>query len=262
MSRVNLQGRRRFLEAAAATLASLTCGCVRVEQRPSTIVAGTGQDSGLPDRFDVLCWNLHKNTDATAALHTLAPDADLALLQESVATPDARPGHATLVVAFRRARDDRPAGVMTVSQATPSSSTALLSDTHEPLTRTPKSSLVTMIPLASGGGLLVANVHGVNFRPAEALRGQLQELDPLLRAHAGPTIVAGDFNTWSRDRRDVLSQFAERHALTSVFVGANAPALDAILHRGLRVESSRVIPSALSDHDALWARFVVSPAAP
>ncbi len=214
----------------------------------------------MADRFVVVCWNIHKNAEAAAALAQLAPEADLALLQES--TLAGPPGHATLVVAFRRARDERPAGVMTMSQATPTSSTALLSDTREPLVHTPKSALVTRIPLARGGALLVANVHGVNFRRAQALAGQLQELDPLLRAHAGPVIVAGDFNTWSRARRDVLSEFSERHALTSVFVGADAPRLDAILYRGLRPESSRVIPSRHSDHDALRVGFVVGVAAP
>ncbi len=246
----------RFFGVAAATLVLLACGCVRVSERPTTLVVGTAQASALPDGFEVVCWNIHKNADAAAALDGLAPDADLVLLQES--TPEAPAGHATMVVAFRRSRDDRPAGVMTVSRAVPKSSTALLSDTHEPVFRTPKSALVSMIPLAGGGALLVANVHGVNFRNADALAGQLQELDPLLREHAGPLLVAGDFNTWSRARRDVLSRFALRHGLTSVFRGADAPRLDAILYRGLRPENSVVIPSRDSDHDALRVRFVVT----
>ncbi len=259
MPPVQLAGRRRFSKATLAALASVACGCVRVPARPTTLVGGHGQVPALPDRFEVLCWNIHKNADAAQALDRIGSDPDLVLLQESVATAEAPPGHATLVVAFRRARDDRPAGVMTVSQATPSSSTALLSDTLEPLVRTPKSALVSMVPLARGGELLVANVHGVNFRRADALRGQLDELDPLLRAHTQPAIVAGDFNTWSPARRAALSAFAQRHGLRSVFEGDGAPRLDAILYRGLDPEGARVIPSKDSDHNALRVWFVVSP---
>lgn len=262
MLRVGSGGRRCFFQAAASVVVSLACGCVRVPERPTTLVAGSGRGAALHDRFEVVCWNIHKNSDALAALDELAPDADLVLLQESVTTIGAPAGHATLVVAFRRSRDERPAGVMTISQTTPSASTAVLSDSREPLAGTPKSALVSMVPLARGGELLVANVHGVNFRDAKALRGQLEELDPLLRAHAGPAIVAGDFNTWSRARRRVLAEFAERHALTSVFIGADAPRLDAILYRGLRPETSLVIPSRDSDHDALHVRFAVGATAP
>jgi len=252
-------GRRRFFEAVAATLTSVACGCVRVPERPTTLATGTGQASTLPDQFEVVCWNIHKNADAAAAVDGLAPGAELALLQESATTTGVPAGHAIMVVAFRRARDERPAGVMTISRAVPNSSTALLSDTREPFVRTPKSSLVTMIPLARGGVLLVANVHGVNFRNADALAGQLRELDPLLSVHRGPVIVAGDFNTWSRARRDVVSAFTERHALASVFVGEDAPRLDAIFYRGLRPENSVVISNRHSDHDALRVRFVLSP---
>ncbi len=221
------------------------------------VVAGSGDAHVLPARFEVVCWNVHKNADPAAALLGLAPDADLVLLQESASVTGGPPGYAMMVVAFRRARDGRPAGVKTVTGVAPTSTTALLSDTREPLVRTPKSALVSTVPLAPGGSLLVANVHGVNFRNARALAGQLEELDPLLREHTGPIIVAGDFNTWSRARHDALVDFAQQHGLESVFVGADAPRLDAVLFRGLHPEDSSVIPSKASDHDVLRVRFSV-----
>ncbi len=139
---------------------------------------------------------------------------------------------------------------------------ALLSPTPEPLTQTPKSALLTWVALADAPDreLLLVNLHGVNFRRAPILAEQLRALDPAIAEHRGPLVVAGDFNSWSRNRQTVVREFAERHALVSVFAVVEVeaePRLDDVYVRGLLVRDARVLASETSDHDGIWVELAL-----
>ncbi|MBK8804352.1 MAG: endonuclease/exonuclease/phosphatase family protein [Fibrobacteres bacterium] len=167
----------------------------------------------IPSRFTLVSWNTHKEINAgfLSDLGSLvgASRADLVLLQE--ARVDSNPS------ALQSALSDRiwhlsanlagngvQYGVLTASSALPLEATPLLSKAGEPIARTRKASLVTRYRIAHDT-LCVANVHALNFSPLlSGFRGQLSDLCDRLRAHSGPLIVAGDFNTWS-DRKQNLS---------------------------------------------------------
>lgn len=237
----------------------LLAGCVHLHEAPVTVTAGTAPDTELPAKFELLCWNVHKerNRNLAAELARIGTDSHLVLLQEAIRT-DALPLRAwTMVEAFRFTNGGTPAGVATGSSAATIDTHSLYSSGREPLARTPKSALATTMRLHGGLVLLVINVHGVNFRNARALEDQLADLEPIVAAHAGPVIVAGDFNTWTRRRVTVLEAFAARHGLARVFTERGAPRLDAVFQRGLTVEDATVVRSRFSDHDALRVRFVV-----
>jgi endonuclease/exonuclease/phosphatase (EEP) superfamily protein YafD len=238
-------------------------GCVRIPASASLLVAGEGVPAGVPDTFDVLSFNAHKNRHALdTELSRLADGADVVLLQEAVGVQTAPGQRRAMVVAFRRRRDERPAGVLTATTTAVLREIPLLSAAREPWVRTPKSALVSLVRLDRGDTLMVVNVHGINFRPAAALRDQLAALRPWLAAHDGPAIVGGDFNTWSRARHATLDAFCRELGLRPSFSGPAAPRLDAILYRGLKLQRAEILPAAHSDHDALRVRFRVPTPAP
>ncbi|HNY30299.1 MAG TPA: endonuclease/exonuclease/phosphatase family protein [Fibrobacteria bacterium] len=166
----------------------------------------------LPGRFTMVVWNVHKEADPgfLSDLGSLVgtSGADLVLLQE--ARVDSDPS------ALQSALGDRiwhlsanlagtkvQYGVLTASSGLPLEATALLSQAGEPIALTRKASLVTRYRIASET-LCVANVHALNFSPLlSGFRGQLSDLVERMRAHAGPLIVAGDFNTWNARKQSL-----------------------------------------------------------
>jgi endonuclease/exonuclease/phosphatase (EEP) superfamily protein YafD len=237
----------------------LASGCVHPSLGPETLAAGQAAASQLPAEFELLSWNVHKQRSRRfeAELLRFGADVELLLLQEAI---EAEPVWSllpaehgwTLVVAFEYGRADVATGVATGSVAVPLREQALLSPVREPVLRTPKSALLSWVEIEGAGeSLLVINLHGINFRRAPALEAQLRAFDEPLDAHAGPVIVAGDFNTWSARRREVVETFAARHRLASPFRGEPEPRLDNVYVRGLDVREAEVLKSRSSDHDAL-----------
>lgn len=212
---------------------------------------GQAERSSLPDAFTVVVWNIHKEREAVLELTALADGASLVLLQEGTGPDLPLPGEATQAVSFRFVRGGAMTGVLTVSRAEARASRPLRTDANEPLVGTPKTALVSRFALESGASLLVVNLHGINLRGARHLETQLGAIEAEAREHAGPMLVAGDFNTWSRPRRAVVLAFAERLGLEAVFDGPEAPRLDAVFVRGLEVQEARVVDTRSSDHDAL-----------
>jgi endonuclease/exonuclease/phosphatase (EEP) superfamily protein YafD len=230
-----------------ALAAVLALGCVHPSVEPTTLAAGQASATRLPAEFELLSWNTHKQRHRgfEAELLRFCEGVELVLLQEAT---EAEPvwsllpsEHAwTLVVAFEVRRGEIATGVATGSVASPLREQALLSPVREPILHTPKSSLLSWVNVRDDS-ILVINLHGINFRRAPALAAQLRSFEDALDAHAGPVIVAGDFNTWSARRREVVEAFAARHCLVSPF--AEQP--------GLRVLAAEILPSRSSDHDAL-----------
>ncbi len=245
--------------ARLALVLALVAGCVHVPEAPVTLSGGSAPRSELPETFELLCWNIYKERrrGVVPELERFAARADLVLLQEAV-RPDTLPTRSwTMVQAFRFVRGGAPAGVATGSVAPPMQQLPLHSPEREPFARTPKSALVTKVPIEGDAVLLVVNVHGVNFRRADALHDQLAALEPIVAEHVGPVVVAGDFNTWSPRRVAVVDAFAARLGLAPVFTDRGGPRLDGVFQRGLSVRHADVLTTRSSDHAALRVRFAV-----
>lgn len=134
---------------------------------------------------------------------------------------------------------------------------------REPWLRSPKASLVTRYRLQNSiETLLVANIHAINFTfGTRAFGRQVSDLVQLIRGHAGPMVIAGDFNTWSNRRQrvldnalavlDVLPVQYDAERVTRVFGNQ----LDHIYYRGLALRQAEARPTDTSDHNLLTARF-------
>ena len=159
------------------------------------------------------------------------------------------------------------AGVLTASRASYLNHRAVITEHFEPVSNTPKVSLVTEHALAQGT-LLTINSHLINFVDLVKFRAQLHELESAIVAHSGAIIFSGDFNTWNRSRWQLLDKMTRRLGLMRAqFSETDAqnikrflmsPPLDHIFYRGLRQNNlqARVLNNICSsDHKPMLVEF-------
>ncbi|MEA3230673.1 MAG: endonuclease/exonuclease/phosphatase family protein, partial [Thermodesulfobacteriota bacterium] len=127
----------------------------------------------------------------------------------------------------------------------------------------PKTILISKYIIArSIDKLIVANIHGINISLGiGAYQKQLDGLQNILKKHVGPLILAGDFNSWSKERTAIMTRLAENLSLqvlafndedrTTIFGGP----VDHILYRGLKPLTYEVHPVSSSDHNPITVTF-------
>ncbi len=233
------------------------------EQKVNTGVRKALNEEG----FTLTRWNIYKqNNDGWHRdLKTLSDKSDLVLLQEAYLTQELTQllgitqEEWEMISAFRY--KGVHAGVMTASDIPSVASCA--QRIIEPLAQLPKSSLVSYFPIKGQvQTLLVANIHAVNFTPGlERFTRQLQEIKTIMAKHDGPIVFAGDFNTWSESRMDVLNELTADLDMKKVEFIDSAPVemlgshLDHIFFRGLTLDDAKAISVESSDHYPLTANF-------
>ncbi|WP_425597849.1 endonuclease/exonuclease/phosphatase family protein [Vibrio nereis] len=222
-------------------------------------------------RINVLVWNIYKqNRDNWKnELAELSQSAQLVLLQEASMTPDLQQWidqqgwFGSQVDAFKAF--DATAGVLNLSQDTPNLACAYTE--LEPWLRLPKSALYATYPLSDGSELAVVNIHAVNFTyGTEEYHRQLSTLVEELLSHEGPIIVAGDFNSWSESRLQVMKKALDRVGLleaaydidnrTQFITGLP---LDHIFYRGLELIKAEAPITSASDHNPILVSFKLKP---
>ena len=204
-------------------------------------------------------------------LTAVSVNTDLVLIQEAVLHGGiAQPFHVgsgmewIMVENLRHASEHITTGPKTGSRVTAATSAFVRSLDREPLINTPKTFLLTSYPLASGGSLLVLNVHAINLVSSAKFMRQVEQMVAAVADHRGPCIVAGDFNTWNKPRTHILRRAMAELGLTRV--PAAAPqwrhfnqVLDHVFFRGMRLIGARPLPHIKSsDHVPLWAEFDLS----
>jgi endonuclease/exonuclease/phosphatase (EEP) superfamily protein YafD len=238
-----------------------------------------GFDRGIElagPRVTLLSWNVQKVHDPRIAeeLEALIArhEPDLVFIQEARADapePDQLGGY--FADGWSYPWDGGPTiGVLTLSGASPVRAQAVRSQWREFFVTAPKVSLVTEYRLADGATLLAVNVHLLNFEKWNPfmLRAQLADLEAVMAAHDGPTVMAGDFNTWNEHRLELVGDLASRLGLTEItsfepgrttgdlgseifnglFGIAPGLPLDRVYVRGFAAVSARVLAKGSSDH--------------
>jgi endonuclease/exonuclease/phosphatase (EEP) superfamily protein YafD len=233
-----------------------------------TFPAGSVTCRGLDSAgFNLMTWNAFKERKGgwSEDYVRLSRGQDVVLLQEARLTPALRASieQSGYLWSMTRAFDYQGIanGVLTAGRSPASG--ACTSRQTEPLTRIPKSALLTRFPLyKSGEELLVANLHGINFTlGTESYRTQLEALERAVAGHTGPMVLAGDFNDWSQRRDDILSLLAQRLHLVPVQLTGDARRrywgrpVDHVFYRGLEVVQARAVKVTSSDHNPVLVRF-------
>ncbi|WP_299792275.1 endonuclease/exonuclease/phosphatase family protein [uncultured Shewanella sp.] len=222
----------------------------------------------LDGRLNVSVWNIYKQKKRNwrRVLNNLSHSSQLVLLQEAGLSEEMVHFIASrsLNVAMARAFKlfGTSLGVMNLSDAGAINACAF--HATEPLIRFAKSALVTHYPLSNGESLLVVNLHGINFDwKLTRYTEQFEALSLELSGHSGPIILAGDFNTWRKDRFELIAEFARRFDLSEAeyhlderqrFFGL---ALDHLFYRGLDFHHAESRVTDASDHNPIIAHFTL-----
>lgn len=216
----------------------------------------------------VLVWNIYKQNrrQSLLTLENYAQDRDLVLLQEASLSVglksfiDEFGFNANMANAFEIFKT--ASGVMTMAKVNPISSCDFF--VPEPWIRLPKSAIVSKYLMSNGQELLVLNLHAINFSwQLHAFQQQLDEAIIRLKAHHGPIIVGGDFNTWREARVAKVMHLAKDIGLKEiVFAPDNRKqilglSLDHIYIRGLELVGAYSPKTLASDHNPLFARFKI-----
>ena len=213
----------------------------------------------LPEEISVLSWNIYKGQREALLddLTLLSHEADMVLLQEAML--DKR--YLGLKPFWRFAPGykvrDLDSGVLTLSQWP---AAVHCHFTHvEPWLRTPKATNLVTYLLADGQQLLAVNMHAINFALGlRDYRAQLADAVEIMTNHEGPIIFAGDLNSWSESRRDLVRSLLQPLGLHEAsFATDNRTrtfglALDQLWLRGVGVNDARVPLYTSSDHNPLF----------
>lgn len=248
-----------------ASTSSLTEKAKACSSHLGLLPVAEGQVLSAP--LEIFSWNIQKasNDGWMDDLLKLGSEAHLAFIQE--ATLRAQLGEAQtrgpLYQSFAQGYSNasQNTGVMTLSTHAPTMQCNFTRT--EPWLGTPKAATVTEHALEGREDRLLAiNIHAVNFTLGiEDLEEQLRPLVELLTTHRGPAILAGDFNTWSTTRQQLVDRVLSQHGLEPLTfepdlrTTAFGMALDHIYVRGLVAEFTEVVPVTSSDHNALRARL-------
>ena len=257
-----------------------TLDCAIIGPNPSPgVQPGSGYKAALPvipdpglnaEGFSFTTWNIHKGKAEGWGedFQKICRSTDILILQEAYLSDNFK----SLLqqedlqwdLAAAYAYQKIEAGVLTASKIAPSSTCSFMD--KEPITRVPKSILITRYPISGKHGeLLVANIHAINFTMGyTAFQRQCDRLESVLATHKGPMIVSGDFNTWNDGRMSRVNAMAKRLDLSPVPFNKNQKSkffgqpVDHIYYRELEIQNATTLMVATSDHNPLTVVFKVA----
>ncbi|GAB4013994.1 MAG: endonuclease/exonuclease/phosphatase family protein [Bdellovibrio sp.] len=234
---------------------------------------GEGTNPALnPDRIQVTVWNMFKGDkdNFVRDFNTVTKNSDILMLQETFLDDKMKglfKNHTGFeyitATSFIFENKNVETGLATASHTRSTAQAFLRSQDREPVVKTPKIVLMATYPIQGKYvELLTVNIHAVNFVTTAAFKRQLFSTIPRVKSHIGPVIFAGDFNTWSDERLELLDQYIKELGLKEVpwtpdtRMRTFKRPLDHILYRGLNLVESRVWGELDgSDHKALEAVF-------
>lgn len=235
---------------------------------------GSFSKAKLPSTFKLLVWNIYKTDkpDWKKDFNSIMQNKDLILLQEfidnelSLNTLKTHQKYAwDFATSFVFEETGLRTGVAIGSKTEPLDLYFYRTKNLEPIVRTPKVFTISEYAIEDKKNTLKAmNIHGINFVSSKKLDAQLKASYLELKEHKGPIVFAGDFNTWSRKRVDVLNKYIKLLNLEEVNFSPDHRMfkfgfpLDYILVRGLKVLKSQTHGDLNgSDHKAMTATLQV-----
>jgi endonuclease/exonuclease/phosphatase (EEP) superfamily protein YafD len=227
-----------------------------------------GSSLPLSENLNILVWNIHKASSKDLwkrDMQKLMVGRSLSLIEEGV-EDDYLPNALSefkdfgwwIARSFFMETDHKATGVITGSLQEPSSQHFLRTRDLEPVINTPKMTLLTTYRLENGAQILVANIHGINFKSNGPFERQIDDLTEYASHWNEKIIIAGDFNTWNSGRLKYLDAKMKSIGLSEVvFRNENREQiLDHIYFRGCFVQQADLHSEITSsDHPPLTANF-------
>lgn len=222
----------------------------------------------LPDEFTLVVWNIFKRHGGhifDQDICDLAHRSDILCLQEVLSTQqldlprELWSLNHNYSASYRRP-DGFTEGVLTASPyCIAEEAHALLSLQREPITRTPKATIISLLPMACGQTLLVINLHMLLFKRRLIFQLELELILAACEPYAHlPAVFCGDFNTFTRSQLRMLDQILGATGFLRCLpqhTPRNKRYLDHIYIRGLHLLEMEIIDTiSSSDHSPLICR--------
>ncbi len=267
---VSVGSKNQFVSNVSAVSSELqSCELAPVMESQARILQHQDAQGLDPDNIAFLNWNIYKGNgenwqkdlSAFAKSHHVMTIQEAMLDEEMDVLLESHGFNWIMNTAFYL--NGEAAGVMNVASTGSTHSCGF--KVNEPLIQIPKSALVSYYRIdGSDEKLLVANIHGINFTfGVSSYREQLDKLYDAIKHHDGPMIVAGDFNTWSDSRMDVVDQLVRRLELSRLEYSVNnkthvfGNAIDHVFYRKLEPLDHHVQQVSSSDHNPISVNFKV-----
>jgi endonuclease/exonuclease/phosphatase (EEP) superfamily protein YafD len=176
------------------------------------LLFGASPAPASPSQFSFVSWNIYKykNAPALTDLVSLSQTADVIFVQEAMHTTELE-AELTKKINFSFnffksfcTKENAATGVMTLSRYQLTNNVNLVSPDNEPLTGTPKVSGYSLIDVPGIGFVHLINTHGLNFNMGSKFENQITNITEFIKKLNGPVIWSGDFNTWSKARKQFL----------------------------------------------------------
>ncbi len=274
-----------FFRVATLFVIVLTASCQATDVVKISDFYGPNQT--VPDSISIVSWNAEKGGDPRfkpdLARLVIVDKPDFVFLQEARADLlDTKRIGGYFASSWRYPwADGKTIGLLTLSHVPPTRIQPMPSKHKEFFITAPKLSLVTEHPLANGERLLAVNVHLLAFERwgTSGIGTQLDDLEAVMKEHAGPIIFIGDFNAWSPKRLALVEAVAAGLDLTEVSdfppgrktadkgssflnglmgIDEKLP-LDRVYYRGFTHHSAKVLPYESSDHRAIQVTLELVP---
>lgn len=223
----------------------------------------------LPETFAIVVWNIFKRNGGEVFdrdLNDLSERSDLLCLQEVLSHDDLHLSkkinelNYNYSISYQRP-DDFYEGILTASRYfVDESCYSLLSIATEPVTNTHKSSVISLMRLASGNEVLVINIHMLLFKRRSIFKKELAQVLRLCQRYKRlPAIFCGDFNTFTSVQLKLLDYTLQVEGFSRC-EPAHEPRgkqfLDHIYIRGLEcIEMDIVDTISSSDHYPLICKL-------
>jgi endonuclease/exonuclease/phosphatase (EEP) superfamily protein YafD len=206
--------------------------------------------------FNMLIWNIKKSNNNEWAKHfqKITNNIDFVLIQEAT---DQEIIIEAMNLNFKHHRfykswsnKEYTTGIVNASRVSPYYTHSYISPVTEPIVQTPKVISLEKIK-RDAQDLLIINIHAINFRLLKAFKKHITQIDEDLKNHDGPVIFAGDFNTWSKSRKDFLDSYLGSYQIKEVPIKRvySGLHLDHIYTRGLNnIRAKQLEKKSTSDH--------------
>lgn len=216
-------------------------------------------------KLSILSWNLYKGrkSEFKKSFATLAKGRDLIMLSEATTgspvsdSLKAIKGWEWHLAASFDMKNNIAAGTAIGSAARPYNPHYYRTKDVEPFVKSPKATVLAYYAIpGTAKKLLAISIHGINWDGNDALGRQLNMILPEIKAHDGPIIFAGDFNTKNATRvaltKRILGQAGLKQVPWQNPMKKNQ--LDDAFTRGMIVNRARLVHDYIdkgSDHPAI-----------
>lgn len=216
-------------------------------------------------KLSILSWNIYKGRkpEYRKAFAAMAKGRDLIMLSEATTGSPVSDSFKAItgwewhLAASFNMKNDIAAGTVLGSAARPSNVHYYRTKDIEPFVKSPKATILAYYAIpGSAKKLLAISIHGINWDGDEALERQLNMILPEIKAHNGPVVFAGDFNTKNPSRVALTKRILATAGLKQVpwENPIKKKQLDDAYTRGISVKRARLVHDYIdkgSDHPAI-----------